>query len=130
MEAKEQVSKGRLWTSRIIQIIVILMFLMGAINNILQTESAIDGAVEMGYPKEAVLYLGIVLLASTILYAVPKTSILGAIILTAWLGGAVATHIIHRDPAFNTFFPVVFGVLIWLSLLLRNKNLHRILLGN
>lgn len=127
MEKTAKISKGRLWASYIIQAIVVLMFLMGAINNLLQTESAIDGATQLGYPAESVLYLGIVLLVSTLLYALPKTSIIGAILLTGWLGGAVASHVIHQDPMFNTVLPVIFGILIWLSLLLRNKNLQKIL---
>ncbi len=126
METKTSISKSRLWASYIIQAIVVLMFLMGAVNNLLQTESAIEGATQLGYPAESVLYLGIVLLVSTLLYALPKTSIIGAILLTGWLGGAVASHVIHQDPMFNTVLPVIFGILIWLSLLLRNKNLQKI----
>jgi len=80
----------------------------------------------MGYPESSVLYLGMVLLVSTVLYAIPKTSILGAILLTAWLGGAVATHIIHHDPHFYLLFPVLFGMLMWLSIWLRDGQLKTI----
>ena len=106
------------------------MFLLGAINNILQTEGAVNGATELGYPTESVLYLGLVLLVATLLYVIPKTNLIGAILLTAWLGGAVATHVIHEDPVFNTVLPVIFGILIWLSLLLRYNALKQVLTGN
>ncbi|MCB1022742.1 MAG: DoxX family protein, partial [Acidobacteria bacterium] len=97
----KEISKVSLWTSYILQGLVVLMLLMGAAMNLLQTEMAVTGAKEMGYPESSVLYLGIVLLVSTILYAIPKTSFIGAILITGWLGGAVATHVIHRDPIFN-----------------------------
>ncbi|MGB5554969.1 MAG: DoxX family protein, partial [Flavobacteriaceae bacterium] len=88
--------------------------------NLLQTEMAVNGAVEFGYPESTILYLGFVLLAATVLFIVPKTTILGAALLTGWLGGAVATHLIHGDPILNTLLPVVFGILIWSSILLQD----------
>ena len=121
------VSKGRLWTSYILQAIVVLMFLMGAANNLLQTEQAVSGATTLGYPESSVLYLGIILLAATLLYMIPRTCIIGAILLTGWLGGAVATHVIHEDPVFNILLPVIFGIVLWLSLWLRNKKLQELL---
>lgn len=128
METIKTISKTRLWTSYILQTIVVLMFSMGVIMNLLQTEEAVTGAVAMGYPKEAVFYLGIALLIGTLLYAIPRTVLIGAIILTGWLGGAVATHIIHRDPMFNIIFPVVFGILIWGIILLRSDKLKALLM--
>ena len=122
-----RISKGRLWTSYILQAIVVLMFLMGAANNILQTEQAVNGATALGYPESSVLYLGIILLAATLLFIIPRTCIVGAILLTGWLGGAVATHVIHEDPAFNILLPVIFGIVVWLSLWLRNKKLQELL---
>ncbi len=127
METTHKISKGGLWTSYILQGLVVLMFILGAVNNILQTESAVNAAVDMGYPESSILYLGIVLLLSTILFAVPKTKFIDAILLTAWLGGAVATHVIHSDPLTLTLFPVVFGILVWLSLWLRDPKLQKIL---
>lgn len=97
---------------------------MGAANNVLQTEMAVEGAVEFGYPEHAVLYMGFILLISTILYAIPKTTFIGALLLTAWLGGAVATHLIHNDPLTNTFIPVIFGILVWVAIWLRSEKLR------
>lgn len=127
MEPNKKIPKIRLWVSYALQGLVVLMFIMGAINNLLQTEVAVSGAVEMGYPETSVFYLGIVLLFSTILYAIPKTVLIGAILLTAWLGGAVATHLIHKDPVFNVLFPVLFGILVWLGVWLRNEKLRQMI---
>ncbi|MEZ5046559.1 MAG: DoxX family protein [Chitinophagaceae bacterium] len=117
-------SKTKLYTSYILQGLLALLFLSGAINNILQTESAIKGAEGVGYPASSVLYLGIILLVSTILYIIPRTMVMGAILLTAWLGGAVATHFIHQDALLFKCLPVVFGVLMWFSVWLRNEKLQ------
>ena len=128
METNRKISKGILWTSYSLQGLVAALFLMGAFNNLLQTELAINGAVEMGYPRTSVVYLGIVLLIASALYIIPKTTFIGGLFLTAWLGGAVATHAIHNDPISNILFPVIIGVLVWLSLLLRNEKLRTIML--
>lgn len=124
METVKTTSKGVLYTSYILQGIVVLLFLMGAANNVLQTEMAVEGAVEFGYPEHAVLYMGLILLISTILYAIPKTTFIGALLLTAWLGGAVATHLIHNDPLTNIFIPVVFGIIVWVAIWLRSEKLR------
>lgn len=124
METKIRPSKGVLYTAYVLQGLVVAMFLMGAINNLLETEMAVEGAIEMGYPKSAILYLGVVLLMGTVLYVIPKTTILGAALLTAWLGGAVATHVIHGDPLVNTLFPVLFGIVVWFSIWLRDYALR------
>ena len=124
METDKKVSKGVLYTSYILQGIVVLLFLMGAANNVLQTEMAVEGAVEFGYPEHAVLYMGLILLVSTILYAIPKTTFIGALLLTAWLGGAVATHLIHNDPLTNIFIPIVFGIIVWVAIWLRSEKLR------
>lgn len=124
MEKTEKLSKVRLWVSYVLQSLVVIMLLMGAAMNLLQTETAVSGAKEMGYPGSSVFYLGIVLLISTVLYAIPKTTLIGAILLTGWLGGAVATHVIHKDPVFNVVFPVIFGIVVWGSLRLRNTRLN------
>ena len=121
MKLNRKTSKGALWTSYILQGLVVAMFLMGSFNNLFQTEMAINGAVEMGYPKTSVFYLGIVLLIATVLYAIPKTTCIGGLLLTAWLGGAVATHVIHNDTISTILLPVIFGVLVWLSPLLRKE---------
>ncbi len=126
MTSEIKISKARLWTSYILQGIIVIMMLMGAVNNLMQTEMAVNGAKEMGYPESSVLYLGIFLLISTLLFAIPKTAITGAILLTAWLGGAVATHVIHQDPMSMTLFPVIFGILVWVSLWLRMDKLGQI----
>ena len=114
------------WVSYGLQGIISLMFLMGAVMNIIGDEKTVKQSEEMGYPESSLLYLGLLLAISVLLYLLPKTSILGALLITAWLGGAVATHVIHRDPLVNTLFPVLFGLVIWIVLWLRDDRLKTI----
>lgn len=122
-----EVPQGRKYVSFILQGLVSGMLLMGSVNNLLQTEMAMKGSAEMGYPSSSVLYLGIFLTISTILYIFPKTTYLGAILLTGWLGGAVATHIIHGDEFSKVVFPPIFGIVMWLAPWLRDRRIAAIL---
>lgn len=126
MESNNSISKIRIWTSYILQGLVVVMFLMGVFNNLMHTEMAVKGSVSMGFAESDITILGIIMLISTILFVIPQTNILGAILLTAWLGGAVAAHFIHHDDIGHKLFPVIFGVVIWASLWLRNQKLRHI----
>jgi hypothetical protein len=119
-------SKSKNIASYVIQGLVGIMFLMGAVGNLLESEMAITQAAGVGIPPTAVFSLGVILLVSTILYVIPKSNVLGAAFLTAWLGGAVAVHIMNGDPLFNKIMPVVFGVVIWVGIWLRNKKLREV----
>ena len=87
----------------------------------MKVPQAVEGFAKYGYPAGAVLGLGIVELACTLAYVFPPTAVLGAILLTGYLGGAVATHVQKSEP---WFFPVIFGVLVWLGLVLRDPRLR------
>jgi hypothetical protein len=84
----------------------------------------IEATARLGYPVEIARHLGVVLLASTILYVVPRTQVLGAVLLSAYLGGATATHVRIGDPF---WFPIVLGVLLWAGLYLREPRLRALL---
>jgi hypothetical protein len=89
----------------------------------------VQATVDLGYPESSIIGLGIVLLACVVLYVIPKTSLLGAILLTGYLGGAVATHVRVGSPLFtHTLFPVYLGVLVWGGLFLRDPRI-RMLIG-
>ena len=85
----------------------------------------VDATVKLGYQESSIVPLGIVLLVCAVLYVIPQTSVLGAILLTGFLGGAVATHVRTGDPLFtHVLFPTYLGVLIWLGLYLRDERLR------
>jgi len=119
--------KGALWTGRIITGIVVLFLLVDAIMKVIESGPAMEGSVQLGWPEQAVQGIGIVLLSATILYVIPRTSILGAIILTGYLGGATAVMVRAMQPGHPYLFPVVFGVLVWAGLFLRDEKLRALI---
>jgi hypothetical protein len=120
-------SKGMLWAGHIISALAGLFLLMDGVMKLFKPSFVVEKTVELGYSESVIVGLGVVLTASTLLYLIPWTSVLGAILLTGYLGGAVATHVRVGDPAFSVFFPVIFGALVWLGLLLRDRRIQQIL---
>ena len=116
-------TSGRVWIGRIVSGLPALFLLVDALMKFVKPAAVIEATVQLGYPESAILPLGLVLLLSTILYLIPRTSILGAILLTGYLGGAVATHVRVGGPVFSIVFPVIFGILIWGGLYLRDPRL-------
>src|SRR5262245_51557030 len=100
-------SQAGLWTGRIISGLVGLFLLMDGVMKLVKPPLVVQKTVELGYPESVIFGLGIVLLISTVLYLIPQTSVLGAILLTGYLGGAVATHVRVGGPTFSIVFPVI-----------------------
>ena len=114
--------KGAIWTGRIISTLIILFMLFDGIAKVVRFKPYVDGTVAAGYPDHLVVPLGIIALIPTILYAIPRTSVLGAILLAAYWGGAVATHLRLGQTAW--VMPVMFGVLAWFALWLREPRIR------
>lgn len=113
-----------IWTARILGALLILFLLADGAGKVLRLAPYVEGTAKVGYPAGCVVPLGFVLLASTTLYAIPRTAVLGAILLTAYLGGATATHVRLGQPF---VFPIVFGVIVWGCLYLRDERLRSLL---
>ena len=119
------VSKGSLWTGRILGALSTLFLLMDGVMKLIKPAPVVEATVRLGYPESVIQSLGIVLLVCTILYAIPRTSILGAILLTGYLGGAVAANVRVGNPLFShTLFPVYVALLVWGGLYLRDRRLR------
>src|SRR5437660_211441 len=124
----QTVSKKALWAGRVVSALPVLFLLMDGVMKLVKPAVVVEATVKLGYPESTILGMGIVLLACTILYVIPPTSVLGAILLTGYLGGAVATHVRVGDPLFtHTFFPVYLGILIWGGLYLRDVRLRALI---
>jgi hypothetical protein len=105
--------------------LMILFMLFDSIGKLALERHVIEATTQIGYPVHAIRPLGAIALACTILYAIPRTSILGAILLTAYLGGAVASKMRIDDPLFSSvLFGVYFGILVWGGLYFRNEQLR------
>ncbi len=122
------VSKKMLWTSYIISVLPSLFLMLDGVLKLIKPAAVVEATEKLGYPESVILPLGIVLLTCVALYLMPKTSVLGAILLTGYLGGAAATHVRGGGSVFEILFPVIFGALIWLGIYLRDERLQRAIL--
>ncbi|HZQ69511.1 MAG TPA: DoxX family protein [Terriglobales bacterium] len=118
-------SRTSLWAGRIISGLIALSMTFDGGMKVLKAKAAVEGTVKLGFSENVLVPLGIVALLSTALYVFPRTSTLGAILLTGFLGGATATNV-RTQPQF-TLFPVVLGVLAWLGLYLRDPSLRKLI---
>jgi hypothetical protein len=125
--APAPVSKGMFWAGWVMTALPGLFLFADGAMKLVKPEVVVKTTVELGYAEAVIVPLGIVLLASTILYLVPKTAVLGAILLTGYLGGAVATHVRAGHGPFEILFPVVIGTLLWGGLVMRDGRLRALL---
>jgi len=115
------VSKKRLWAGRVLSALPVLLLVFSAAMKFVKPAAVVEGVTRLGYPESLILGIGILELACTVVYLIPRTSILGAILLTGYLGGATATHVRVGDPFIA---PVLLGVLVWGGLYLRDDRLR------
>jgi ABC-type transport system involved in cytochrome c biogenesis permease component len=117
------VSTKKRWTRRILSTLAILFLVMDGVMKLVNPAPVVEGMTRLGYPLSLTAPIGIILLLCVLFYAIPRTSILGAILLTGYLGGAVASQLRVGEPLFShVLFPVYFGVLIWAGLYLRHPQ--------
>lgn len=118
------VSKAARWTGRILGGLAALFLLFDGAMKLAKPDFVVEGTTKYGYAEVVIVPLGIVLIASTSLYLIPRTTVLGAILLTGYLGGAVDCHVRAGEGAFNVLFPVVFGAILWGGLYLRDARVR------
>lgn len=127
MTNTKSISKRRLWTARTMSGLVILFMLFDSIFKFIQPVEVVNGALELGYGEHHIIIMGVLGLLSILLYSFPRTSVLGAILLTGYWGGAVATHIRLDNPLFShVLFPVYLAILAWGGIWLVNDQLRNL----
>ena len=121
-------SKKMLWTGRIVSWVNTALLLLDAGMKVLQVPQVMEGTLKVGYPAGAVRPIGIILLVCLICYVIPRTSVLGAILLTGYLGGAVATNVRISAPLFSyVLTPVYVGALVWGGLFLQDERVRALI---
>jgi hypothetical protein len=121
-------SKTSIWIGRILSALIVLFLLFDSVLKFVKPAPVVDTFARLGLPISLAYSLGIILIVCALLYAIPQTSVLGAILLTGYLGGAVCTHLRAGDPLFShVLFPTYLGTLLWLAIYLRDTRLRALI---
>ena len=121
-------SLGSLWAGRIFSTLAVLFLLFDAVIKFIKIPPVAEAFARLGYPPSLAVPIGSILLGCVILYIIPQTSVLGAVLLTGYLGGAVATHVRVGDPLFShILFPTYVGLMIWGGLYVREPRLRALI---
>jgi hypothetical protein len=123
----QAISKVQVWAGRILSGVAALFFVMDGVMKLLKPAFVVKATVELGYPESEIVGIGVVLLVCTLLYVFPRTSILGAILLTGYLGGAIASKVRIEAKWSDVVFALVFGCLVWTGLWLRDTRVRNFL---
>ena len=121
------VSKASLWTGRIISALVVLFLIFDAVTKLMKVASVMQAFAKLGYPAGSAQVLGAILLVCVALYVNPPTSILGAVLMTGYLGGAVDANVHSGGPLLLILFPAIFGVLAWAGIYFRDTRLRALI---
>lgn len=117
-------AKPTLWAGRVISALAILFLIFDCVVKVMEMPQAVEPTVRFGFAASFVRTLGIIELACLVLYIIPPTSVLGAILMTGYLGGALATQVRAGGDTFSIVFPLIIGALVWGGLYLRNSQLR------
>ncbi len=121
-------TKTTIWTGRTLSAFAVLFLAFDSLIKVLNLAPAVEATTQLGYPANLVITLGVLELICLAIYSIPRTSVLGAILLTGYLGGAIATQVRAGSSLFSVVFPVIIGALIWGGLFLRDERLRALLL--
>lgn len=120
-------SNTAIWAGRIFGGLPALFLLVDGVMKLFKPAIVVDTSAQLGYPESSLVGIGLTLLVSTLLYLVPRTRVLGAVLLTGYLGGAAATHVRVGGPIFPVIFPVLLGTMLWAGLWFRDSRVRPLL---
>jgi len=116
-----------IWAGRILSALSVLFLLFDTAGHLMKPAPVADAFARLGYPLGLSFEIGIIQLVCVMVYAIPRTSILGAVLLTGYLGGAVSAHVRVYDPVFDTIFPIIIGAMVWGGVYLRDHRLRALI---
>jgi len=121
-------SRKAVWTGRTLSGLVVLFLTFDAGMKLFALPAAVEGTTKVGYPASALLGIGIVQLVCLAFYLIPRTALIGAVLWTGYLGGAVAAHVRIGDPLFSHILaPIYFAAILWAGLWLRDRRVGALL---
>jgi hypothetical protein len=125
MQSTTAVSKTTLWTGRVMSALPVLLILLGSVMKLMRHPSVLEGFARAGIPERLILPVGLIELICVVVYLIPRTSVLGAILMTGLLGGATITTLRVGDPTYP--MPVILGMLAWGGLYMRDLRLRALI---
>ncbi len=125
--ATKTFAPSRIWTGRVLSGLAVLFLAFDGVAKLLKPAPVLEAFARLGLPESTSTGIGLLLLACTALYVIPRTALLGAVMLTGFLGGAIAIHVRAGDAAFPVVFPFLFGCLVWAGLYLRDARVRALL---
>lgn len=125
---ENRVSKAEMWGGRVLSGVPLAFLAIDALGKIARVREVVEGSAKVGFAPQVILPLGITMAVCWVLSVIPRTAVLGTILWTGYLGGAVCTHVRLGDPLFtHVLFPVYFGVALWAGLWLRDPRVRAVL---
>jgi len=120
-------TRTTMWTGRVLSALAVIFLAFDGSIKLMKLPVVIDATAQLGFPQDSILVMGLLLVACTLIYAIPRTSVVGAVLLTGYLGGAVAAQMRVRHPAFEVVFPIIVGSIVWTGLFMRDQRVRALI---
>jgi hypothetical protein len=115
------------WAGRVLSAFAVVFLAFDGAIKLFRLPAVLDATVQLGLPLASIVPVGLTLLACTLIYAIPRTSVIGSVLLTGYLGGAVATQVRAGNPMFERTFPIIVGMVVWAGVYLRDRRVRALL---
>src|SRR5438105_2113403 len=112
------------WTGRVLSALAVMFLIFDGVIKLTRHPMVLEASAQLGLRPATIIPIGILLLACTLVYMIPRTRIVGAVLLTGYLGGAVATQVRVGNPVFETLFPIIVAAVVWAGLFVRDQRLR------
>jgi len=116
-----------LWIGRTLSALTVTFLTFDGSVKVMRLPMVLEASAQLGFPSGSIVLTGVLLLACTLLYVIPRTSVVGAVLLTGYLGGAVAAQMRVGNPPFETVFPIIVGSVVWAGILVRDHRVRALL---
>ncbi len=119
-------TKG-MWAGRVLSALAVVFLAFDGGIKLMRVPAVLEATVQLGFPLTSIVPIGLTLLACTLIYAIPRTSVVGAVLLTGYLGGAIAAQVRAGNPMFERIFPIIVGTVVWAGVFLRDRRVRALL---
>ena len=120
-------TRTTMWTGRVLSALAVIFLAFDGSIKLMKLPVVIDATAQLGFPRDSILVMGLLLVACTLIYVIPRTSVVGAVLLTGYLGGAVAAQMRVGHPAFEVVFPIIVGSIVWIGLFMRDQRVRALI---